>query len=184
MAERACRVAAMAISAASTSLHAQGDIATGGGQAALAEATFAARTVQGQLDACEVTYLLALEDFIYKQGQAVFLRGALSLNGATNDKSKPPYFIFKITAFDIVNNRPQFSPLFYAYLSKKRQSYAGKEFVKFQCDDGGLCIGYEILKNADLTAILNDPFEINFNRTNGGSILKCQFLSCVINQRL
>jgi hypothetical protein len=148
------------------------DIATGGGSVLLVEAQATDRTVGGQLDSCEMTYMVAFEDHIYRRGAVSFLRGAVSFMGFTKAKDKPPAIILKVTAFDLENQNPKFAPLNYAFLTVAGQSYAKKEFVNFKCEDGGLCIGYEMLKFPELGDLFSDDFEINFNRAGGGSDVK------------
>jgi hypothetical protein len=43
------------------------DMTTGGGQVALVDLRFDERTREGRLDACELVYLLAFEDHIYRR---------------------------------------------------------------------------------------------------------------------
>ena len=148
------------------------DTATGGGRVTLVDAQSTERTVKGQLDSCEMTYTVAFEDHIYRRGALSFLRGNVSFMGFMNAKDKPPAVMLKVTGFDVVNQNTNFAPLGYAYLSAKGQSFAKKEFVNFQCEDGGLCIGYEMLKYPDLGFAISDDFEINFSRANGSSDVK------------
>lgn len=53
--------------------------ATGGGNIAILEVQFFPRMTRGKLDACELTYLLAFEDHVYRKGAMSFLRGSLVL---------------------------------------------------------------------------------------------------------
>ena len=145
------------------------DIATGGGNVVLYEAQTHERTVSGQLDACEMTYLIAFEDHIYRRGDIVFLRGAFSLNGVINRTDKAPFITFKVTAFDVVNDKPVRAPIYYAYIVSNGISYANKEFTKFACEDGGYCTGYELMANPELAVVGQSGLSINFNRHNGGS---------------
>jgi hypothetical protein len=145
------------------------DIATGGGEVVLGEAIAHERAIEGHLNACELTYLVGFADHIYRKGDIVILRGAVSMSAAVTAPDKPPFITFKVTAFDVVGGTPQFTPLHYGYLSANGQSYAGKEYVKFPCDDGGLCMGYSLIENVDLAMAISDGFEINVNRSKGGS---------------
>ncbi len=99
------------------------------------------------------------------------LRGGLSVWGFVNDKKQPPAISFKNTAFDVQGGVPKLSPLEYAYLSVSGVSYAGKEVAKFASEDGGLFMGYELLKYPELALSLKGALEINFNRAKGRSDL-------------
>lgn len=141
------------------------DTATGGGRVALLELKMDERKIRGKLDACELTYLVAFEDYIYRRGATTLLRGNVSLMGFV-ESDKPPGIFLKVTAFDAIGNDAKLAPLGYAYLSVHGTSYAGAEFVSFTCEDGGLCVGYELLKHPELAAI-GEGFQISFTRANG-----------------
>ena len=51
------------------------DTATGGGEVVLMELTLTERMSRGKLDSCELTYYLAYEDYIYRNGGITILRG-------------------------------------------------------------------------------------------------------------
>jgi hypothetical protein len=108
----------------------------------LTDATPTERTVEGHLDACELTYLLAFQDNIYRNGGTVFLRGSFMVSAITADKDKAPGIVFKITAFDLVGEQTQLAPVNYAFVTANNQSFAGTESGKFKCEDGGLCLAY------------------------------------------
>jgi hypothetical protein len=108
------------VGALSTACLAQ-DVATGGGRVALTDLTFNERTVEGGLDACELTYLVGFEDYIYRKGDLVFLRGSISMSALSRSPDKPPGIFLKVTAFDLVGANPQFAPLNYVFLSAKGQ---------------------------------------------------------------
>ena len=136
----------------------------------LADATLNERTIEGVLDACELTYMVGFKDYIYRKGDVVLLRGAVSLSGLTKSPDKPPAVFLKVTAFDLVGTTTQFAPLHYAFISAKGESFAGKEAGKFTCEDGGVCLAYPILDNPNLfNAILDGEFEINVNRYENSS---------------
>lgn len=143
------------------------DRATGGGTVLLLDLTASERKSRGQLDACELTYLLAYEDYIYRNGAVTFLRGSMSFIGFANEPEKGPAFLFKVTAFDLVGETHKLAPLEYAYLSSQGVSYAGKEFVIGAAEDGGLLVGYEALSNFSLSFL--DPVALNIMRKDGAS---------------
>ena len=143
------------------------DKATGGGATRLLDLTTTERMSRGKLDACELTYLLAFEDYIYRNGAVTFLRGSMSFSGFINTPEKGPAFLFKVTAFDLVGESHKLAPLEYAYLSSQGVSYAGKEFVIGTAEDGGLLIGYEAMTNFSLNFL--DPVSLNIMRIGGGS---------------
>ena len=129
------------------------DTATGGGSVELVDAKLTERTIKGELDACELTYTVAFEDHIYRRGEISFLRGAISLLGFINVKDKGPAISFKITGFDLINGKPTFAPLGYAYLSAGSRSFAKQEYGSFQMRRRGMCLGYDMLKHPDLLSI-------------------------------
>jgi hypothetical protein len=135
--------------AGSSIVHAE-DHATGGGKVFLGDAMLNDRTIEGRLDASELTYVVGYEDYIYRKGDAVLLRGAVSFSGLTKSPNKPPALFLKVTAFDLVGDKTQFAPLHYAFISAKGESFAGKESGKFTCEDGGVCIAYSIFDNPNL----------------------------------
>jgi hypothetical protein len=158
---------ALSLSVASNS-HA-GDTATGGGQVVVAELEHTNRNSKGQLDACELRYIVAFQDNIYRQGAVTFLRGAVSFMGLIQEADKPPGILLKVTAFDLVGEKPVFAPLSLAYLTANGKSYAGKQSGTFTCEDGGQCVAYNFFDDPDLAASLGQTFEINITRANGSS---------------
>lgn len=87
------------------------EAATGCGRVYVIEVTIDERKSKGKLDAREITHLAASEDNIYRQGAVTALRGSASLAGCTDVKDKQPAIIFKVTAFDLMNDKPPFAPL-------------------------------------------------------------------------
>lgn len=162
-------VAAIHIALTANPATAAEDRATGGGSVAIIEVVVDERKSKGQLDACELTYTVAFEDNIYRKGEVTALRGSVSIAGFIEAKDKPPAIIFKVTAFDMVNNKPQFAPLDYAYISAAGHSTAGKEYVKFTCEDGGICLGVDMLQNPELGMAIGQDFQIGITRANGRS---------------
>jgi hypothetical protein len=74
-----------------------------------------------------------------------------------------------VTAFDVVGTKSRFAPL-NAFISSNGESFAGKEIGRFTCDDGGVCVAYNLLDNPDiLKVILDGQFEINVNRYKNSS---------------
>lgn len=145
------------------------DRATGGGNIAILEVQFFPRMTRGKLDACELTYLLAFEDHVYRKGAMSFLRGSLVFMGFMNSPDKAPAVLFKATAFDLINDQPVLAPLEYAYLSVRGKSYAGKEFTLGQAEDGGLLVGYGSLENLSLSSEISENIQLNITRLNGRS---------------
>lgn len=162
-------LAAVAIMAAASANALAGDSATGGGQVRVMELENTNRMSKGQLDACELRYIVAFEDNIYRQGGITFLRGAVSLMGLIQQADKPPGILLKVTAFDLVGDKPNFAPLSLAYLTANGKSYAGKQSGTFTCDDGGQCVAYSFFDDPDLAIALSQSFEINITRANGNS---------------
>ena len=140
--------------------------ATGGGEVRVMEVVATNRKSRGKLDACEISYILAFEDYIYLDGGITFLRGALSLAGFTNDADREPAFLFKITAFDLLAEGHKLAPLEYAYLSTDNISYAGKESTIIDASDGGLVVAYDV-SNSSLNFI--EPLTLNIMRKDGRS---------------
>ncbi len=143
-------------------------VATGGGAVHLANLVFDERTSGGKLNACELVYLIAYEDHIYRRGDAVFLRGAVNMFDAGPGKGVG--LGIKITMFDAVGETPKLAPIGYAYLSANGQSYAGKELTKGNAEDGGVILAYDIMALPTLyAALLTGSVEFNFNRNVGAS---------------
>ena len=164
---RAIHFMVLALLLALASPVASEDRATGGGAVLLLDLTISERKSRGRLDACELTYLLAYEDYIYRNGAVTFLRGSMSFIGFANEPEKPPAFLFKVTAFDLVGETHKLAPLDYAYLSSQGLSYAGKEFVIGAAEDGGLLVGYEALSNFSLSFL--NPLSLNITKKGGSS---------------
>jgi len=158
---------ALALLLALASPVASEDKATGGGAVLLLDLTASERKSRGRLDACELTYLLAYEDYIYRNGAVTFLRGSMNFAGFVNEPEKGPAFLFKVTAFDLVDETHKLAPLDYAYLSSQGLSYAGKEFAIGAADDGGLVVGYEAFSNFSLSFL--EPLSLNITRQGGSS---------------
>ena len=140
--------------------------ATGGGEVRVMEVVATNRKSRGKLDACEISYILAFEDYIYLDGGITFLRGSLSLAGFTNDADREPAFLFKITAFDLLAEGHKLAPLEYAYLSTDNISYAGKESTIIDASDGGLVVAYDV-SNSSLN--FTEPLTLNIMRKDGRS---------------
>jgi len=159
------------LAATETSIAEPNDRATGGGRVVLASAQVTERTSKGKLDACEIVYTLLFQDYIYRNGGVTMLRGSVSMAGFIEAKEKPPAILLKATAFDLIGDKISLSPLSYAYISANGKSYAGNEFGKFTCEDGGLCVGYNILdtKNVALLGSIGNAFNISITRANGHS---------------
>jgi len=145
------------------------DVATGGGAVALMGAEATNRMTRGKLDACELSYRVAFEDHIYRQGGITVIRGNLSLWGMINEPDKVPAVFLKVTAFDTNGQTLKLSPLDYAYLSVGGQSYAGKEIAKLPSDDGGLMMLYDMVTNPDLALGLDGQISISITRQGGRS---------------
>ena len=136
-------------------------VTPGGGAVSLMELDTSERRTQGKLNGCELTYILAYEDYIYRKGAITFLRG--SLNFSSFDKN--PAFLLKVTAFDLQGNSAIDVPLSYAYLSSQTKSYAGMESTIVPSDDGGLLVMYPITAASSLSFL--DPLTINISRKDG-----------------
>ena len=143
------------------------DKATGGGEIVILDLVATERMSVGKLDSCELTYLIAYEDYIYRNGAITLLRGSMNFAGFTSASDKGPAYLFKVTAFDVVGNQPYLAPLKYAYLSSKSSSYAGKEYVIGAAEDGGLLVGYDAFAHFGL--IFTDPISLNITREGGNS---------------
>lgn len=139
------------------------DRATGGGEVLLLDLMVTERMSLGSLDSCEITYLLAYEDYIYRNGLITFLRGSISFSGFVNLPNAAPAIIFKVTAFDLEGEQHVLAPLKYAYLNSGGVSFAGKEIGVQTAEDGGIVIGYDLFSN------MFDPFEpLSLNITKEG----------------
>lgn len=157
---------ATVLSLAFTPMAAQ-EKATGGGEVVLLELLATERMSLGKLDSCELTYYLAYEDYIYRNGAITVLRGSMNFAGFTDAPDKGPAYLFKVTAFDLTGEALDLAPLKYAYLSSRGVSYAGKEFVVGAAEDGGLLVGYDALANFALS--FTDPISLNITRVGGRS---------------
>lgn len=144
------------------------ETATAGGAVSIIEAEVTERNIEGELDACEFRYKLGFQDNIYKNGAMVALRGSVSFKANSKSK-KRPIMILKVTGFDINGSKSELFNINYAYLSSQGTSFAKKEYTKFTCDDGGLCVGYDFISNPALIPMLPEKIEINFNRSSGSS---------------
>jgi hypothetical protein len=161
----------MVVCATGRSVAAQ-DQATGGGQATLVNLDFTERTVGGRLDACELVYLVAFKDYIYRNGGLVVLRGAINISALTGTK-KAPGILLKVTPFDDASGTPQLAPINYAFITSDGQSFAGSELATGKAEDGGLLVAFSLLDNMPLFAALTGgKFEINFNRRPNASDVK------------
>lgn len=145
------------------------DKVTGGGQVFLLELEAQRRLNGGQLDACEIVYLVGFQDYIYRQGGVTALRGSVSFMGFMESKNSPPAIVLKVSAFDIDNNKTVPAQIQMAYLSSKGKVYSGRESGSFNCENGGLCVSYNAIENMDLILGLSDGLEINFLRKGGRS---------------
>lgn len=157
---------ATVLSLAFTPMFAQ-EKATGGGEVVLLELLATERMYLGKLDSCELTYYLAYEDYIYRNGAITVLRGSMMFAGFVNATDKGPAYIFKVTAFDLTDEALDLVPLKYAYLSSGGVSYAGKEFVVGAAEDGGLLVGYDALANFTLSFM--GPISLNITKVGGSS---------------
>jgi len=143
-------------------------VATGGGSVALADLRFTERTAGGKLQACELVYLIAYEDNIYRRGDPVALRGAITVIDA--GEKKGIVLGLKITMFDMVQQQAKLAPIHYAFMSANGHSYAGQENAEGNNEEGGLLVAYDLLKVPELYgALLNGAVELNFNRNEGAS---------------
>jgi len=138
--------------------------ATGGGEVRVMEVVMTERKSRGKLDACELSYILAFEDYIYRNGAITFLRGSLNFAGFTADTDRNPAFLFKVTAFDLLAEGHKLAPLEYAYLSTNNISYAGNEYKIIDASDGGLVIAYDI---ANSSLNFAGPLTLNIMRKGG-----------------
>lgn len=143
------------------------DTATGGGVVILGELTATERMSRGKLDACELTYFLAYEDYIYRSGAVTLLRGSMSFLGFISSPDSSPAFSVKVTAFDVDGETTRLFPLEYVYLTSQGVSYAGKEFAISEADDGGIFVGYEALTYSSLNFL--NPVTLNILRKGGTS---------------
>ena len=66
------------------------DRATGGGEVLLLDVVVTERMSLGQLDSCEITYLLAYEDYIYRNGLITFLRGSIAFAAFVSSPDAAP----------------------------------------------------------------------------------------------
>ena len=112
--------------------------ATGGGGVAVLDIGFTERTSAGKLQACELGYLIAYEDNIYRRGDPVALRGSFTVVQGRDGKGMG--LGLKITMFDVVEQQSKLAPINYAFLSANGQSYAGKEHATTNAEDGGLLV--------------------------------------------
>jgi hypothetical protein len=121
----------------------------------------------GQLDSCEITYLLAYEDYIYRNGLITFLRGSIAFAAFVSSPDAAPAIVFKVTAFDLEGEQHVLAPLKYAYLNSGGVSYAGKEWGVEAAEDGGILVGYDALDNILLNPV--EPISLNLTREGGNS---------------
>jgi hypothetical protein len=114
----------------------------GGGKVENTEVKVHARTVRGQLNTCELEYLLWFNDHYASQGRPVALRGALAMAWLKEDQL--PIIIYKIRGSEFKGSA--FSPfdISYGYLSAAGSSLARKETTIFKCEGDGACISYPI----------------------------------------
>ena len=143
--------------------------ATGGGSVEIMDFFVTERMSRGQLDGCEMTYFIAFEDYIHRQGAVSALRGSVAFYGFIENKDKPPVILLKATAFDFDGTKLNLAPLDYAYVMAAGNSYAGKEYVVGPSDDGGLLVGYDALTNVFLGTQLSEAFSINITRRGSKS---------------
>ena len=136
-------------------------VTPGGGSVSIMEIDTSERKTRGKLNGCELTYILAFEDNIYRKGAITFLRGALNFSRFDMN----PAFLVKVTAFDLQGNRAIEAPLSYAYLSSQTKSYAGMESTIVPSDDGGLLVMYPITSASSLSFL--EPLTINISRKDG-----------------
>lgn len=140
------------------------DRATGGGNVVLLDLTSTERRSRGNLVACELTYLLAFEDYIYRNGAVTLLRGSLTFGA---EPEIEPFYLLKFTAFDLVDETHKLAPLEYVYLSDPNVSYSGKENWMGAAEDGGILVGYLALANPSIDFI--GPISLNILRKGGRS---------------
>ena len=143
--------------------------ATGGGSIEIMDFFVTERMSRGQLDGCEMTYFIAFEDYIHRQGAVSALRGSVAFYGFIDNKDKPPVILLKATAFDFDGTKLNLAPLDYAYVMAAGNSYAGKEYVVGPSEDGGLLVGYDALTNVFLGTQLSEAFSINITRRGSNS---------------
>ena len=143
--------------------------ATGGGSIEIMDFFVTERMSRGQLDGCEMTYFIAFEDYIHRQGAVSALRGSVAFYGFIDNKDKPPVILLKATAFDFDGTKLNLAPLDYAYVMAAGNSYAGKEYVVGPAEDGGLLVGYDALTNVFLGTQLSEAFSINITRRGSKS---------------
>ena len=149
------------------------EAATGGGTVEFIELTAHERTIEGELDACELVYLLGFQDHIYRGGATVALRGSVSVTALRNHPEKEPGIMLKVTAFDFVGSQPRLAPINYAFLSAGPNSFAKKESGTFRCDDGGFCAAYGFFKATGIAeGLIDGEIAITFNRSPGASDVK------------
>lgn len=154
------------LSLAFTPLAAQ-DRATGGGEVLLLDVVATERMSLGKLDSCEITYLLAYEDYIYRNGLITLLRGSIAFAAFVSSPDAAPAIVFKVTAFDLEGEQHVLAPLKYAYLNSGGVSYAGKELGVEAAEDGGILIGYDAFANISLNPV--EPISLNITREGGNS---------------
>lgn len=136
--------------------------ATGGGQIIHTDARFFERRAGGVLDACELTYAVGYDDFIYRNGNLVFVRGSLSMQAL--EPPAPPLFVVKVAAFDVADGQVFLAPMDYAYLSINGRSFAGEEAARFRCEDGGVCLAYQLSSHPELAVAPISGFSVAYNR--------------------
>ncbi len=114
----------------------------GGGNIESVEVKMHARTVRGQLNTCELEYLLWFKDHYASQGRPVALRGAIAMAWLKEDQL--PIIIYKIRGSEFKGTA--FAPfdISHGYLSAAGSNLAGKETVIFKCEGDGACIGYPL----------------------------------------
>lgn len=147
------------------------DRATGGGAIEIMDFFVTERMSRGQLDGCEMTFFIAFEDYIHRQGAVSALRGSVAFYGFVHNKDKPPVILLKATAFDFDGSKLNLAPLEFAYLQSGGISYAGKEYIVGPAEDGGLLVGYDALTNVFLGTQLSEAMSITITRIGSNSDL-------------
>jgi hypothetical protein len=131
---------------------------------------FFKETSLGKLTTCGLEYKSIVKDEPYKLGRPVILVGSLII---PYSKGKKQSAIIKVKAFDISISQSgkllrKMFEIPYAYLRLSGKIYAGKEFGKLRCEDGGFCAVYVKEWSEIIISMIANKLEITYMRREGG----------------
>ncbi len=126
--------------------------------------------VGGALVGCVLGFGHLLQDFVYEAGRPVYIDGSVGIEVF----SGRVMLSVKLVPADVTagsNGQPSltvFTPE-NAYLTFGPISTAGKEIIRFRCDQGGFCAGYGDIELLQAFLRSEDTgFEVSYQRSSGG----------------